>query len=134
MKTADNVGNMSLCLQSFTDYKLDIDGKYNNGDTTSKFLSKIKSKEYNEDFRKDYYFLVINKNNTKDIIINSVLGVSNITPNVNNLPFQIKWNNNREYTLNNVKDKVLEHLNVIKKNAKQTWQEKLLSGMRELQL
>ena len=34
MKTADNVGNMTLCLQSFTDYKLDIDGKYNNGDTT----------------------------------------------------------------------------------------------------
>lgn len=134
MKTADNVGNMSLCLQSFTDYKLDIDGKYNNGDTTSKFLSKIKSKEYNQDFRKDYYFLVINKNNTKDIIINSVLGISNITPNVNNLPFQIKWNNNREYILNNVKDKVLEHLNVMKKNAKQTWQEKLLSGMRELQL
>ena len=87
-----------------------------------------------QDFRKDYYFLVINKNNTKDIIINSVLGISNITPNVNNLPFQIKWNNNREYILNNVKDKVLEHLNVMKKNAKQTWQEKLLSGMRELQL
>lgn len=134
MKTSDNVGNMSLCLQSFTNYKLDIDGKYNNGNTTTKFLSRINDKHYNEDFRKDYYFLVINKHNTKDVIVNSVLGVSDITPNVNNLPFQIKWNNNREYKLDNVKDKVLHHLKVIKKNAKQTWQERLLSGMRELSL
>lgn len=134
MKTADNVGNMSICLQSLTDHTLDIDGKYNNGDTTTKFLSKCKNKEYNKDFRKDYYFLVINKNNTKDIIVNSVLGVSNITPNVNNLPFQIKWNNNKNYDLTNVEDKVLHHLKVIKKNAKQTWQERLLSGMRELSL
>ena len=63
-----------------------------------------------------------------------MLGVSNITPNVNNLPFQIKWNNNKNYDLTNVEDKVLHHLKVIKKNAKQTWQERLLSGMRELSL
>tara|TARA_B110000503_G_C7020398_1_gene359519 strand:- start:72 stop:386 length:315 start_codon:yes stop_codon:yes gene_type:complete len=50
-------------------------------------------------FRKDYFFLVINKNDPTDIIINSILGLKEITPNINNLPFQIMWKNNRNYNI-----------------------------------
>ena len=45
---------------------------------------------------KDYYFLVINKENTNDIFINSLKNISTLQPNGNNLPFQIKWCNNKE--------------------------------------
>lgn len=46
--------------------------------------------------QKDYYFLIINKNNPKDVILNSLKGLKKINPNGNNLPFQAKWSENRE--------------------------------------
>ena len=46
----------------------------------------------------DYYFLIINKNNPKDIFANSLKGLEILVPNGNNLPFQAKWDNNRTFT------------------------------------
>jgi hypothetical protein len=43
----------------------------------------------------DYYFLVINKENSQDIFINSLKQLHSLTPNGNNLPFQCHWNRNR---------------------------------------
>jgi hypothetical protein len=48
-----------------------------------------------QDTNKDYYFLIINKDNTNDIFINSLKQVSTLQPNGNNLPFQIKWCDNK---------------------------------------
>lgn len=45
---------------------------------------------------KDYYFLVINKDDTKDIFWSSLKSLRTISPNGNNLPFQCKWKENRE--------------------------------------
>ncbi len=36
------------------------------------------------------------KNDPKDIFINSLKGIQTLQPNGNNLPFQCKWDNNRE--------------------------------------
>lgn len=49
-----------------------------------------------ESTQRDYYFLVINKNNPKDVLITSLKRLQKINPNGNNLPFQAKWNENRE--------------------------------------
>jgi len=57
------------------------------------YLKKLKQNIKDTD--KDYYFLVVNKTNTKDIFINSLKQISTLQPNGNNLPFQIKWNDNR---------------------------------------
>ena len=46
---------------------------------------------------KDYYFLVVNKNDTSDIFWTSLKRLNKLTPNGNNLPFQCKWNNNRTF-------------------------------------
>lgn len=62
---------------------------------------------------KDYYFLVINKENTKDIFSNSLKGLQELTPNGNNLPFQCKWGINRNHTerdFNQAKDFLLRTL------------------------
>lgn len=48
---------------------------------------------------KDFYFLVVNKNNPKDIFFTSLKTIKELTPNANNLPFQCKWNKNRERIL-----------------------------------
>ncbi|MDR1912841.1 MAG: restriction endonuclease [Helicobacteraceae bacterium] len=45
---------------------------------------------------KDYYFLVCNKQNVSDIFANSLKGIRTLQPNGNNLPFQCKWDDNRE--------------------------------------
>lgn len=45
----------------------------------------------------DYYFLIINKDNPSDVFATSLKGLESITPNGNNLPFQAKWDSNRNY-------------------------------------
>lgn len=45
---------------------------------------------------KDYYFLIINKNDTNDIFVNSLKFIKTLQANGNNLPFQCKWNDNKE--------------------------------------
>ena len=72
-----------MCVYSYTNENLNI---YENSKMCDILFNKIKNKEYN---KKDYYFIVINKNNSKDIIVNSLTILS---PNINNLPFQICWN------------------------------------------
>ena len=78
LHTSDNVGNFAICVRVYTDTDIGL------------FCEKLNKKEYNTD-NSDYYFLVVNKRDTSDIIINSLRGISILTPNVNNLPFQIRW-------------------------------------------
>ncbi len=58
-----------------------------------KYFQKL-HKDLGKNTDRDYYFLIINKNDPKDIFINSLKGVQTLQPN--NLPFQCKWDNNRE--------------------------------------
>ncbi|RKV31241.1 restriction endonuclease [Helicobacter pylori] len=54
----------------------------------------FEEKDLGKNTNRDYYFLIINKNDPKDIFINSLKGIQTLQPN--NLPFQCKWDNNRE--------------------------------------
>ena len=45
---------------------------------------------------KDYYFLLVNKDDSRDIFATSLKSLKHIIPNGNNLPFQAKWDANRE--------------------------------------
>ena len=45
---------------------------------------------------KDYYFLIVNKEDCNDIFATSLKSLKHIIPNGNNLPFQAKWDENRE--------------------------------------
>ena len=89
----DNVGNLAMCVYAYTNELLDIHKctSYNNGKMSVLLFNKLKSKEYNINNKKDYYFIVLNKTNISDIIINSVKGLSVLNSNNNNLPFQICW-------------------------------------------
>ena len=57
------------------------------------FFSTIK--ENLAENSQDYYFLIINKNDTKDIFATSLKCLNELTPNGNNLPFQANWAKNR---------------------------------------
>lgn len=64
--TSDNTGNLAMCVYSYTNEKLELnlDKTYNNGEMSKILIKKLKKKEYNKQNKKDYYFIVINKNNT----------------------------------------------------------------------
>ncbi len=68
------------------------------------FANEINWKSYFEKLKEnlgisesDYYFLVFNKEDNGDIFANSLKGLSALQPSGNNLPFQCKWDSNREY-------------------------------------
>ncbi|GAA9108289.1 hypothetical protein BTM329_13650 [Helicobacter pylori] len=66
---------------------------FNNEIAWEKYFQKL-HKDLGKNTDRDYYFLIINKNDPKDIFINSLKGIQTLQPN--NLPFQCKWDNNRE--------------------------------------
>lgn len=67
--------------------------EFNNEIAWEKYFQKL-HKDLGKNTNRDYYFLIINKNDPKDIFINSLKGIQTFQPN--NLPFQCKWDNNRE--------------------------------------
>lgn len=87
--------------------------------------------EYNKNHKKDYYFIVLNKNNPNDIIVNSVKGLIELTSNVNNLPYQICWNKNREFKYGKINDKIQQFIKCIQKSPP-SWKERFLNNMRTL--
>ncbi len=90
-KTADNL-NCKLGIY----YALcGILPTFNNEIAWEKYFQKL-HKDLGKNTDRDYYFLIINKNDPKDIFINSLKGIQTLQPNGNNLPFQCKWDNNRE--------------------------------------
>ncbi len=88
-KTADNL-NCKLGIY----YALcDLVPEFNNEIAWEKYFQKL-HKDLGKNTNRDYYFLIINKNDPKDVFINSLKGIQTLQPN--NLPFQCKWDNNRE--------------------------------------
>ena len=131
--TSDNTGNLAMCVYSYTDENLDLNKLYNNGEMSEILFKKIKNKEYNKIHKKDYYFIVLNKTNQSDIIINSVRGLTHLTPNINNLPFQVKWNDNKEYKYDIINNKIKMFIKCLKK-PKSSWKEIFMSNIRTINI
>ena len=60
-----------------------------------KFFERLKQ-NLTTHTNKDYYFLVFNKTDSKDIFYNSLRGLQELQVNGNNLPFQCRWDKNKE--------------------------------------
>ncbi|RDU59107.1 restriction endonuclease [Helicobacter sp. MIT 14-3879] len=56
-------------------------------------------KENIQENTRDYYFLIINKDNPSDVFATSLKSLESVLPNGNNLPFQAKWDNNRNIVI-----------------------------------
>ncbi len=130
-KTSDNAGNLSICVQAYTDKVLDLNKSYNNGELSKELIERLKSKQYNRNFSKDYYYIVINKKN-QDIIVNSIRGLSKLTPNENNLPFQIKWNKNTVFVYHPIIEQIEIFIKCYKKSKTKGWKEIYLDEMAKI--
>lgn len=133
MKTSDNTGNMAMCIQAYTDEILDLNKSYNSGEMSDILFTKLKNKQYNKQPKKDYYFIVINKLNISNVIINSVLGLTKLTPNVNNLPFQVNWKHNTIYKYDIIDNKIKQFIECLK-SPKPSWQERFMSNIRTINI
>jgi len=129
--TNDNTGNLAMCVYAYTDEDLDLKKKYQNGRMSEILIEKLKQNDYNYNDKKDYYFVVVNKENNKDIIINSVKGLTELTPNINNLPFQVCWNKNRYFNYKNINKNVKLLIESLQK-PKPSWKEIFMSDLRKL--
>jgi hypothetical protein len=131
--TRDNTGNFAMCVYAYTNEVLDIHSKksYDNGIMTDILFNKLENKEYNFISKKDYYFIVLNKRDSSSIIVNSVKGLTQLTPNINNLPFQVCWNNNKTYKYENVVKKIKQFVDCLQK-PKPSYNERFMSNIRTL--
>jgi len=128
---ADNTGNFAMCVHALTNVELDLDKMYKNGEMSKLLITKIKTRELNYIHKKDYYFIIINKN-TKQVTCNSFKGLKKLTANINNLPFQIKWSNNKRFKYRHINKVLKKFINVIKKPTP-SWREEFLNEFRKIQ-
>ncbi|AQM65683.1 restriction endonuclease [Helicobacter pylori] len=110
-KTADNLNGKlgiyyALC---------DLVPTFNNEIAWEKYFQKL-HKDLGKNTNRDYYFLIINKNDPKDVFINSLKGIQTLQPN--NLPFQCKWDNNREIVQRNFTESKNFILSALAKSVK----------------
>uniref|UniRef100_A0A6C0H581 Restriction endonuclease n=1 Tax=viral metagenome TaxID=1070528 RepID=A0A6C0H581_9ZZZZ len=133
--TSDNTGNLAMCVYAYTDEKLDIhrEKSYENGKMSNILFNKLKNKQYNFNNKKDYYFIVLNKTDTSSVIVNSVKGLTLLTPNINNLPFQVCWNKNRSYKYENIHKKIEQFIDCLQQ-PKPCWKETFMTNIRSLEL
>lgn len=133
--TCDNTGNLAMCVYAYTNELLDIHNKntYNNGSMSKIFFNKIKNKEYNIIHKKDYYFIVLDKKENTNVIVNSVKGLTVLTPNINNLPFQIRWSKNNKFTYKHIKENIKLFVNCLNK-TKMSWREQFITNMKTIEL
>lgn len=126
MKNSDNAGNLTMCVYSYKNYKINLYKNYKNGEMSSVLLDNIKKDKYNKIQKRDYYFLVINKKNPNEVIVNSIKGLTVLTPNINNLPFQICWSKK-------INDNIKMFIDSLKR-SKPSWKEVFLRDIRNISI
>ena len=133
--TSDNTGNLAMCVYAYTNVILDIhmDKSYENGKMSEILFNKLKNNKYNTNNKKDYYFIVLNKTDASDIIVNSVKGLTVLTSNINNLPFQVNWSKNKIFKYENINKKIKQFIECLQK-PKLSWKEVFMSNIRTLDL
>ncbi len=131
----DNIGNLSTVLYAYTDniFDLNVNKSYTNGKMSTILFNKLKNKQYNKHNKKDYYFLVLNKKNRNDIIVNSIKGLTILHSNINNLPFQVCWDKNREFYYEPIYKKIKLFITCLQK-PKPIWSEQFMRDIRTLKL
>jgi hypothetical protein len=128
------VGNLAICVHAYTDEILDIhrENTYGSGPMSEVIFRKLQHKQYNRTNKKDYYFVVLNKTDPTDVIVNSIKGLSVLTPNNNNLPFQVCWDKNRQFEYAPIETRIRQLIECLQK-PKPCWKEVFMANIRSIQ-
>lgn len=131
MKNPESVGNIAICVQSYTNEILKLENNYKPHYLSTVLHNRLKNKNYNYHHGKDHYFLVFNKEEPSDIIINSVRGLSVINHNINCMPFQVCWDENLEYKYKPIEESI-EMFKKCMKKTNLTWEERFIYDIKKI--
>ena len=76
---------------------------------------------------------MLNKTDANDIIVNSVKGLTILTPNINNLPFQVCWKKNRAFKYEKINKKIKLLIDCFQR-PQLSWKEVFMTNIRTLVL
>ena len=98
--SSDNSCNFLTILHCFTDVNILSSRKPNKTKDIKELFewieaNKTKIEKEKVSVDRDYYFLIINKNDTKDLFYTSIKQLEEVSVNPSNLPFQVNWGKNR---------------------------------------
>lgn len=130
--TNDNVGNLSILLYSLTNYDMILEKSYNNGKMVDILIEYLEKRKINNSLKKDYYFLIINKNDTSKIYVNSLKGINNFIPNKYNLPFQIKWKDNLLFNYHTTIEQINNIKMIVNSYTNDDWKTKFINGFQKI--
>lgn len=131
MTSHDNIGNLTMCVYSYTNVPIDLSSHYDNGKMSKVLMLYLKKHKHVQNNNRDYYFLVLNKRDQTDVVVNSLRGLEVLTPNINNLPFQVCWNKNRTFRYGVIRHKISKFIKCLK-HTKPSWKERFLNNIRRL--
>jgi len=117
---SDNISSFAGILYAFTQISAD---EINKHPQSQKFINALLGTR-DVDNNRDYYLLVVDKSTT-NVYVSSVKSLAKITPNGNNLPFQINWSKNTvpvERTHGQAYDFVIECMNKGIKAQRAKWE------------
>ena len=98
--SSDNSCNFLTILHCFTDVTILPSRKPNKTKDIKDLFdwiekNKVEIEKEKLNVKRDYYFLIINKKDTKDLFYTSIKQLQEISVNPSNLPFQVNWGKNR---------------------------------------
>lgn len=96
MAGADNACNYLALLWCFTNLKVDKERSANKSKDWAQLLKFLGKNPTFESDSRDYWFFVVNKKDTSNVIVNSLKSLPKPTGNPSNPPFQISWKDNEK--------------------------------------
>tara|TARA_B100000131_G_C17953261_1_gene547317 strand:- start:165 stop:818 length:654 start_codon:yes stop_codon:yes gene_type:complete len=128
-KSADNACNFLALNWALTDIDIEFSATPHAGRDTRNFVSWAQgNRGYSE---RDYYFISVNKNNTEEVILNSIKRMPEVSSNPNNLPFQVCWENNKHSIERTNKEAVEYYMSILKESFEKDWRMNLAEYLLE---
>ena len=94
---SDNASNFLALLHCFTDIQIEDTRGANKSKDWKQLINWVKDNQQNiKNNNRDYWFLVVDKNNTKNVFWNSLKKLPAPTGNPSNMPFQVDWRKNKD--------------------------------------
>lgn len=98
MKSSDNACNYLALIYALTDLSFEDERKPHSTNDKKQFLTWVRDTDIDSGYNnnRDYWFLIVNKNDPSTVFYNSIKQLNDITSNPSNPPFQVNWSKNKK--------------------------------------
>lgn len=116
---ADNACNFLSLLWCFTDNEIKHDRSANKRKDWAELLKFLTETDVTRlSVNRDYWFFVVDKNDTSNVIINSIKQLPQPVGNPSNPPFQVNWSNNKKTCKRTLRESLDLYISICISNIK----------------